>query len=73
MTGACILMQHFFVQIPEVDVAIHSVSIDPDAAYLAAVNSKVMVVYFNQNTICNIICNRCSCRAHVLCGVCLVE
>ena len=30
---------HF--QIPEPDVAIHSVHIDPDGAYLAAVNSKV--------------------------------
>ena len=28
-------------QIPEPDVAIHSVHIDPDGAYLAAVNSKV--------------------------------
>ena len=30
---------HF--QIPEPDVAIHSLNIDPDGAYLAAVNSKV--------------------------------
>lgn len=32
-------------QIPEPDVAIHSVHIDPDGAYLAAVNSKVHQTY----------------------------
>ena len=31
----------FIPQIPEPDVAIHSVDIDPDGAYLSAVNSKV--------------------------------
>ena len=31
----------FWCQIPEPEVAIHGIHIDPDGAYLAAVNSKV--------------------------------
>ena len=48
---------HF--QIPEPDVAIHSVNIDPDGAYLAAVNSKVCTCIEPQN-------NSQECRAHAI-------
>ena len=39
-------------QIPEPEVAIHSVHVDPDGAYLAAVNSKVRPIVIAMFFVC---------------------